>query len=336
MAARRKKARRHEWLNLLEMNGLLVSEPVLCERFPEGLEHLPQNVYNYTLTAWDRLQADTSDPARMRSWLEQILFWVLDLPRERFRWARDIQQNLTVYLPEYDQTIEPRGVLVDSNDKPQMGLWTVPYSQQLDRIEKTRGRWRATPFVKAARWQRETDVPFCLLTNGRRFRLIYIPTGLPEVTIDFDATAWAEEKTTLDAFAMLLRRERWEGDITLKSLVLESEEKQAEISDTLGRQVRQAVEHLILALDREDFRLNNRLLGDVSAEEIYRASVYFVMRLVFVLFAEERSLLPHGNVFFDEAYGLGRLLHLLEREKRENENSYNEASDAFPRTGVRQ
>ena len=50
-----------------------------------------------------------------------------------------------------------------------------------------------------------------------------------------------------------------------------------------------------------------------TAQDIYRAACRVAMRLVVILFAESRELLPRDNALYHESYGLNGLLEQLER-----------------------
>ena len=54
-------------------------------------------------------------------------------------------------------------------------------------------------------------------------------------------------------------------------------------------------------------------LSGVSPQDIYRAACRVAMRLVVILFAEPRELLPRDNALYHESYGLAGLLERLER-----------------------
>ena len=52
---------------------------------------------------------------------------------------------------------------------------------------------------------------------------------------------------------------------------------------------------------------------DATPQDIYRAACRVAMRLVVILFAESRELLPRDNALYHESYGLNGLLEQLER-----------------------
>lgn len=116
-------------------------------------------------------------------------------------------------------------------------------------------------------------------------------------------------KTALEGFVTCLHRERWSGAPRLAFLAEESRLRQTEITDRLGVQVRNATELLLQAFDEADVTCGGALLENHhTPDDIYRMAVYTVMRLIFLLFAEDRRLLPHGQPAFDEHYGVSRLL----------------------------
>ncbi|WP_376767547.1 Eco57I restriction-modification methylase domain-containing protein [Streptomonospora salina] len=77
---------------------------------------------------------------------------------------------------------------------------------------------------------------------------------------------------------------------------------------------------LVAAFGRADTELRSRGepdLSDVDAHEVYRGAVSVMMRVVFVLFAEERGLLPSDNDLYAKAYSAGGLNAELERRALE-------------------
>jgi len=55
---------------------------------------------------------------------------------------------------------------------------------------------------------------------------------------------------------------------------------------------------LVRELDRADADTEGRLLAGLSPEQIYEITLVVMMRLVFILYAEENLLLPHGIVLY--------------------------------------
>ncbi len=175
--------------------------------------------------------------------------------------------------------------------------------------------WTASPVERLAALLRARDVPIGVVTDGRWWTLVWAPRGGTVATATWDAALWSEEPETLAGFVALLGRSRFSAVTPaerLPALLVESLARQEEITVTLGRQVRDAVETLVGALDVLDAEGGRGLLGGVSDDDLYDGAVTFMMRLVFLLFAEERRLLPSDDATYLAGYSAGRLVESLE------------------------
>jgi hypothetical protein len=143
-----------------------------------------------------------------------------------------------------------------------------------------------------------------------RSSLVDAPRGETTGFASWYASYWLEEPITLQAFRTLLGARRFfsvpDGE-TLETMLKESAANQQEVTDQLGYQVRKAVEVLIQSLDRADQDHGRLLLADVSEEELYRAALTVMMRLVFLFSAEERGLLLLGDPLYDQHYAVSTL-----------------------------
>ncbi|WP_202870028.1 Eco57I restriction-modification methylase domain-containing protein [Kribbella caucasensis] len=195
--------------------------------------------------------------------------------------------------------------------------------------------WAATPVDRVALLCRRHGVELGLVTDGRWWALVYAPKGKATGYAVFDAVAWPEaaERVVVRAFSSLLRRQRFFGvpdDETLVSLLHGSEAAGEEITERLGVQVRQAVELLVAAIGRSDLQARERDepgLSGVSAHDVYRGAVSVMMRIVFLLFAEERKLLPSDNDLYANSYSAGRLC--AELEERALQGSEDELANTY-------
>ena len=102
-----------------------------------------------------------------------------------------------------------------------------------------------------------------------------------------------------------------------------------EITEALGAQVRRAVELLIQSFSESAAEARRRGQPDplpADTHQIYEAAVTIMMRMVFLLFAEERGLLPSGELF-EQGYGISRELDRLQaRETEESEEALDATS----------
>nr|MBP8953924.1 N-6 DNA methylase [Armatimonadota bacterium] len=328
-------SRNHDWLSLVTVSGLVVSDPVLAEAFPEGPEHIPPANHRAFIREWERyqqcLQEQRAD-AQPR-WLRFIAEDLLGLSAEHWLRHPDLPESATCQLVEYKQVLRPSWVLLGPDGEHSLLVSIVPPGQSLDRKEDQSGKWRASPAVKLERLLRETRAQLGLLTNGREFRLMLVPPGLSASHMTFEAGTWADEKPTLDGFFTLMRRERFFGpeDKRLAKLIADSQEKQLQVTDQLGDQVRNALESFVRGLDQADRGTSGELLAEMPHDRIYEMALIVMMRLVFMLYGEENYLLPHGEVLYDQAYGVTHLYSHLADQRRRAPESMHQTFDAWPR-----
>lgn len=325
----------HDWLTLVSTSGLVISEPVLAYAFPDGPEHVEPKPYRDFIREWERYQQGLSqqrEDAQSR-WLRFIVEELLGLTGEHWLRPPNLPETVSCQLVDYEQVLRPSWVLAGPAGEHELLLTIVPPTQGLDRKEDQSGKWRASPAVKLERLLRETKVQLGLLTNGREFRLILAPAGLSASHLSFEAGTWADEKATLDGFFTLLRQPRFFGPEAkrLSKLIAESQEKQLEVTDQLGDQVRAALEDFVRGLDQADRQAGGELLQGLAPDKLYEMSLIVMMRLVFMLYAEENYLLPHGEVLYDQGYGVTHLYTQLAEQRQHRPESMATTTDAWPR-----
>jgi len=193
------------------------------------------------------------------------------------------------------------------------------------------GRRAASQVVQ---WLRAGNERLALLTNGRQWRLVF--SGLDfDAWCEWDVDLWFEEgelSSQVEALRTLASPALWTPTVAdqpapLLGAVLDSRKGQAELSAALGERVREAVEMLVQA-HGDALR---ETCADVAPADIYRAAVRVVMRLVVVLFAESRELLPRGNALYHSAYGVGGLIEELEKAAARGGNRLARSWSAWPR-----
>jgi hypothetical protein len=320
----------HDWQSLVELSGLLISEPVLNENFSDGPQPLPAWLSRKFRKEYERWQAaedkradnaDRADDARKR-WQNFILVDLLEFGN-RVGSSLDLPPDLKVELSDYMQTLKPDRFIRDTQGNPQVLVYLA--EKGLDRPEQKTGRWKASPFTKMDRLLRETKVQLGILSNGFDWRLVYAAPGLPTSYITWTAAGWKDEVQTLQAYQMLLR-----DPAKLLEMASESQSRQADVTDKLGNQVLSALSIFVRQLDKADAEVDGALLQDLSPQEVYEMALFVMMRLVFMFYAEENTLLPHGEPIYDDAYGLTRLWNNLNRVHFEDENLLKQREDAFP------
>ncbi len=315
-----------EWLSLMDISGPFLAEPVLVTAFPQGLGKLDPGKRKQVRSAYEEwreaLELEDPDfPKYHDAWVELILKRILELDEyddgENLKSGDDISRDTVTQLPEYAIELRPDYVVVDDSkdDCPLLLIKTYDANVKLDAPVKGDG-WVTTPAERMAHLCRATNTRQGLVTNGEQWLLVDAPEGGIVTYASWYSRLWGQEPITLQAFINLLGLARYFGeeDKKLPALLEQSLEHQDEVTETLGEQVQRAVEVLIQALDRADLDRDRELLKGVEAEELYEAGLTVMMRLVFLLCAEERGLLLLGDERFDAYYAVSTLRSQLNHD----------------------
>lgn len=315
-----------EWLSLIEVSGPFLATPILKRVFSTGLPAVDPRIRQYLRQAYDewREARDNDDPrfAELHSaWIHEVLARGLEYDEsdsgELLLRGERIPSELCVTLSEHGVTLEPDYALVSAG-KSQLLVQIYSAGTDLQAALKVDG-WAASPSERMERLCRASGCRLGLVTDGERWMLVDAPVGAVSTFASWYARLWGQERLTLQAFLTLLGIRRFFGpdDETLPSMLDESLQHQEEVTDALGEQVRRAVEVLIQALDKEDRERSRTLLRGVEPTVLYEAGLTIMMRLVFLLSAEERGLLLMGEESYESNYAISTLRKQLRQETEE-------------------
>ncbi|MFJ9916879.1 Eco57I restriction-modification methylase domain-containing protein [Actinacidiphila glaucinigra] len=345
-----------EWLDLTEVSGPFLTMPVLLRAWPQ-LDPLEKDERARLRARHADWQTDTT--AGRDEWvayiLRRLLGWDDALTLRQGEAEHHGLDRLTLRVAEHNTEVRPDFALVepgtDLASEPDtasaakrvrlLGV-TVPAGTAPTARAGGGGDWAAAPADRLARLLRHHGVPLGLVTDGRWWCLVWAPLGGVTTTAVFDSIGWNEaaERNVVRAFASLLSRRRffeYEEAETLVGLLKASLAAGEDVTEALGIQVRQAVELLVDAIGRADVRAVEHgapglHASGVTAGEVYRGAVAVMMRIVFLLFAEERGLLPADNEVYARSYSARFLRDELKaRADEEGETSLEHTTSAWHR-----
>lgn len=304
-----------EWLSLMDLSGPFLTVSVLEHAFPQGLDAVLTPKRQKLKAAYDewREAVDENDPSLPElhlEWVRLVLTDLLEYDHHSLiradQWSGELP---TVSSADSDARFAPEFIVRSpSSQIPRLFIAVVPPGTDLEAVPRN-DTWPASLVERMTLLCRNHDVRIGLLTDGERWMLVNSPTGSTSGHASWYARLWFQEPNTLKSFQSLFDVRRCFGpeDETLESLLEKSLERHEEVTDTLGDQVRQAVEVLVQSLDRADTDRNRDLLGDVEPSELYEAGLTVMMRLVFILSAEERGLMLLGDPVYDTCYAVSTL-----------------------------
>jgi hypothetical protein len=315
----------HGWLSLVEVSGPFLAVPVLREVFPQGLEELETSRARRLRSAYEEwreaVDGQDADVGHLhRAWIDEVLRTALEVDESILRSGDRVPTSASTELPEHDTKIVPDVVLIDPTHGDALLTVVHVFEPDTDLSASMKfGGLSCSPADRMALQLRALGKPFGLVTNGEQWMLVHAPVAKVATFASWYARLWGQEPQTLRAFVSLLSVRRFfaRDQDQLPSLFERSLKHQDEVTDALGGQVRRAIEVLVQALDRSDQDRNRELLRDVRPQELYEAGLTVMMRLVFLLAAEERGLLLLGEPRYDSFYAASTLRMQLRAESDE-------------------
>ncbi|MBN8563492.1 MAG: N-6 DNA methylase [Leptolyngbya sp. UWPOB_LEPTO1] len=296
-----------EWLGLLQPVGLVVSPVALVSaeatidrsqlvKLQERLQILLEQLATpeFSTMQGEEGWRDCVDFPRLA---EYVLEW---LPEDL---VTDLPEEMAVPLPEYGEILKPTYGVRDPDSKDWIMLvQTVMPGQKLDDfLPDAEKGWKATVHQRFERLLRETQIPTGILWNGVELRLVYAPRGESSghLTFPIEVMSQVSGRLILGAMELLLGADRLFGvssDRRLPKILEKSREYQSEVSEKLADQVVDALWELLRGFQMADAAVNQTLLAE-DPTHLYGGLITTLMRLVFLLYAEDEGLMPDEPVY---------------------------------------
>lgn len=320
-----------EWIGYVQPVGLVVSPPALgaAQAFPNK-NIIPD--HTRFLDCIDEVALpDKDEPVPAISDFPKFCTTVLGWrPKDLIGTPEGgpLPEGLEVVLPEYQETLRPTyGVREDEpgqdGERPWMMLiQSLPLAIKLDAVPETEDhRWQASPQSRFERLLRESRVPIGLLFNGTQVRLVYAPRGETSGHATFNVKDMTEVagRPIFAALHMLLCEERLftlGPKVRLPAILTDSRRYQNLVSTQLAEQVLAALYELVRGFQSADDQRKGELLRDVLADDpnhVYAGLLTVLMRLVFILYAEDRDLLSSDEVY-QKYYAVSGLFERLRED----------------------
>ena len=335
----------HEtWLGMVQpIDGLVVSVPVLVDG--QCIERQPPHVQAKLIALCPPTRRGEAGPEGYSiADLPALLCDLLGFSSDSFDVGETLPEALSLYVPEGRQTLRatmglkklgepPRPEDADATPATMAGagyemlVWDLPAGLDLDKPETVTGSWDYPSAAKFDRLLRHCRVRIGLLTNRDVVRLVYAPHGESSGAITFrlEDMASVGGRPILDAFVMLLSANRFFGVAdddnvkrTLPGILAESRKRQANVTNDLADQVFEALQILLRGFEAAAERDGRDLLDEALArggDHLYRGLLTVLLRLVFLLYAEDRGLLPVEHPFYAEHLSVLSLFEQLQADQ---------------------
>ncbi|ASY70757.1 hypothetical protein SF83666_c33590 [Sinorhizobium fredii CCBAU 83666] len=331
-----------EWLNYLQPEGLVVGPNVLREK---GLTPIRQTPLDTEEAAGalglpsDAVREEDRHFVLHDPWtfLERILGW----PARLVAGSPDgpeMPADLGRIVPEHGTLLAPdMAVLWNKNAEEglpaQLLVSLHPTLDPDDRQQFGDDEWEASPHQRLERLLRETGIGVGVLIARNTLRLVHAPRGETAGWISWPLAALGrvDGRPMLAGLKLCLGREAlFTGapEARLRTLLKESREAQNEVSEKLSGQVLGALHELLRGIHRAD---PDRIeaLAENDSHHLYEGLLTCLMRLVFLLYAEDRDLLPSSadpqlKTLWEGAYSIKTLYSKLLTDEALNPDTMDE------------
>ena len=319
-----------EWLGFIQPTGLVVSAPtlvragaILDRADAEGQRLLRECIEE---REFDAEKGPVPFIPDFSLFARTVLNWNFSPKGYAGTNELPIPPELEVALYDYGETLRPDFAIVEPNPQEGAPPWqllvcTHEPGRDFDRIISGPEKLEASAHGRIERLLRQTGVPAGVLFNGRSLRLISAPRGESSGWMDFrvDDMVQTAGRPICTALRLLLRQSRLLSLLPQNrfAALLESSRKfQNEVSKRLAEQVLHALYELLRGFQAAHDASKGKLLHDPLGEhpdQIYRALLTVILRLVFSLYAEERDMLPEDEIWLRH-YSLAGLYERLRED----------------------
>ncbi|MED5801244.1 type IIL restriction-modification enzyme MmeI [Gordonia sp. Z-3] len=341
----RKQDFHSDWLNQVDIEGPFLALPVLKDIWKDGVDRLGDAddrllTFKQAFTRWqralDKFAAVPRTPESKAAYAEVNHAWIYTVLDEIAEWDElRTDVDVSIQSPGEQVTVAATAGL-EGRDGNTAALLLICDPTTGGLRETGLDGWPATEVDRLAMLLRKAKVEVGIVTDGQWWALVSTRDEKPTGSGMFNALTWAEEPLLRDAFFTLVNQRRFRSpDIEQRlTKLFERSELEAEaITEALGTQVRRSVELLVQAFSEERLKAAKNDEPDPltdKPDDVYQAAVTVMMRIVFLLFAEERDMLPTEQLYW-ESYAIKDLLTGLQAQAAGGEEHLDETYDAWHR-----
>lgn len=295
------------WLGYLQPDGLVFSAVALVDSqiqinqsaYAEAQSALVSVLAN-DQEGGDALPHFTAFATGFLGWdSARLLYWAV---------ADECPVALQTSVSEGGEILRPDGAYQfrDSSQAPDPGrpyhllIRQLPAGTDPDAVQESAHGWSASPMQKFERLLRQNKIAVGLLLTPAALRLVYAPVGenTGSLTFPLECILSNAGRPAAEALRTVLGRHRLEiapKEQRLLPVLQRSRSYQNSVSTELAKQVLSALYELVRGFQAADEAAHGTVLREVrerDPDEVYHGLLTLLLRLVVLLFAEDRGLMP--------------------------------------------
>lgn len=236
--------------------------------------------------------------------------------------------------PQFNEVISP--TYISKVNEENVILIQETDVDNFDKTANSEDTWNSSVHFKFERLLREKQVSTGILVSKEKLRLIFAPRGESSGYIDFPFKIMYQPSGRLvfAAFRELLSDTKVFNSPKGQSLIeiLELSRKyQAQVSIELSGQVLAALYELLRGFQTANDDENGKLLEKTLKENpqlVYEGLLTTLLRMVFIMYAEDRNLLATDEVY-QSSYSLAGLYERLRQDEAQNPDTMDSRNGAW-------
>ncbi|MEY5026626.1 MAG: hypothetical protein RLZZ244_2154 [Verrucomicrobiota bacterium] len=333
------------WLGYLQPDGLVFSAVALVDSqiqinqsaYAEAQSALVSVLANDT-EGGDALPHFTSFATGFLGWdSTRLLYWAV---------ADECPVALQTSVSEGGEILRPDGAYQfrDSSQAPDPSrpyhllIRQLPEGTDPDAVQESAHGWSASPMQKFERLLRQNKIAVGLLSTPTALRLVYAPVGenTGSLTFPLECILSNAGRPAAEALRTVLGRHRLEiapKEQRLLPVLQRSRAYQNSVSTELAKQVLSALYELVRGFQAADEAAHGTVLREVrerDPDEVYHGLLTLLLRLVVLLFAEDRGLMP-SSPLYARHYGAHGLFEQLRADHERHSATMDRRYGAYAR-----
>jgi len=311
-----------QWIGYLNPTGLVFS--------PQALDDA-QVVINNTVVAEQKefarhicIEKDGSFTFKGLDNCRSLFIDVFDWRDTDLDQSTDSIANYSFKHLQFEDVVSPTHI-AKVNDSQVILIKAFDSDTDFDKSSESEDSWNSSIHFKFERLLREKHVSTGIILSKNKLRLIFAPRGESSGFIDFPFHIMYQPSGRLifAAFNELFSATKVFNSPKNQSLIeiLELSRKyQAKVSVALSGQVLAALYELLRGFQAANDEDNGKLLKETletSPQEIYEGLLTVLLRMVFIMYSEDRNLLATDEVY-QSSYSLAGLFERLRQDEAQN------------------
>jgi hypothetical protein len=290
----------HSWLQLTKTHNLTLDAQALGKLFSKAPDFDKKNAQR-SRKVLKALQKNAS-PETLLQLLNALQPGTDWLPPKQCQALTIADWNLTLKASSADSSVSPRFLAV-----------IEAQSSSFDRKDHA-VLWKSSPNARLLKMLHACQAPFGLLVNSNTLRLLHRPANNNHSFIEWPIQQSLDQPMLLKSFLLFVSLAN-QQQAKLEQFLQEAQSPQSPLTRSLRSQIKRAFECLFQTFcqdfDHSPVSRFQEQGGEITNQKLQEMFLVILMRVLFLLYAEQTALLPSNDPVYASSYSLHKICHSL-------------------------